>query len=243
MRKLIIKIIIISAVFIIISAILFSYRQYFSINSEINSTRIYEYGQFVSGILGIILAGFSIYLIYETFKIQTNQLLNSADQLKVEKENADLEIIDILYNQILKDISEITYIKTLSKQEFKKFDGYDSFYNWDEDKKTNPNSVLNHLVFILNSIENYISLVKKKIKIQDDLYDILLCRIYLMFHSKILWPVMEKMYNSPIVRKHTDSGVIFTKFDNLIIEAYSFLLEREMLNQPVHPRIKELLKI
>ena len=243
MRRTIIILIILSAIFLIVSTFLFGYRQYFSINSEIDSSRFYEYGQFTSGILGLVLAGFSIYLIYLTFLNQTNQLENSRNQLKSVQDNYDLDVINTIYDQILQDIHDITYIKRNNKNDYVKFQGYDSFYYWSEDTRTNPNSVLNHLVFVLNSIENYLSRVKDCISPNNPIYDILLSRVYLMFHSKVLWPVLEKIYSSQKVKNHTDAEIIFTKFDNLIVEAYKYLLAKKMLNKPDHPRIIELLKI
>jgi len=243
MRRLIIILIISSAIFLIASTFLFGYKQYFSLHSEIDSSRFYEYGQFTSGLIGLVIAGFSVYLIFLTFRNQRDQLNNSINQLDISRNNHDFEVINTTYVQILQDVQDITYIKSKPDGSVIKFQGYDAFYNWDEDTKTDPNSVLNHLVFILNSIENYLRLVKSNLDEDDPMYDIHLSRIYLMFHAKIIWPVMERLYNSQKVKDHTDSQIIFSKMDNLIIETYTYLLGKEMLNKPDHPRIRELLNI
>lgn len=156
-----------------------------------------QFGEFFGGVFATIASILALVYIVLTFR-------NS-------KRDSDFELINEIFEKLQTDINSIQYRKTKTKKENDdetvielkpneqiSYTGIDALYNFDKDYKVNPNSVLNHLNLILNSFDQLILLANKRIKFKhNDIKWLTIDRVYLLFYSKILWPVYEQ-----IIDKH-----------------------------------------
>ena len=64
-----------------------------------------------------------------------------------------------------------------------------------------------------------------------------------MFHSKIIWPVIEKIYKDSSFKNHTDK-CLYDNFNTLAKNTYDYLLDekRKMLSEPTDETIKKIIK-
>ncbi len=62
-----------------------------------------------------------------------------------------------------------------------------------------------------------------------------------MLHSKIIFPVIEKIYNDTSFKNHTDK-TLFNNFNRLTKLAYDYLVVRRKLDQPTNDKIIEIRK-
>jgi hypothetical protein len=182
-----------------------------------------DFGSYIGGILGVIFTGITIYLLYETYRTQN-------DQLNIQKRDSDINYLTLQYDQIVKDIEDIS---------FKGKRGSDALYSWDETHIDNPNNVVDTLNFILHIFKDHIAAINSNEIIDVEIKRHFLARAYLMFHSKIIWPVLAKLYDDTSFRDHTDN--LCKHFNDMIREAYIFLVEKQKLKYPNDSRIVAVL--
>lgn len=179
-----------------------------------------SFGDYIGGILGTILTGLTIYLLYVTYSAQK-------EQVKAVTKDFLVRFIDLQYDQIIKDINDISYLG---------YKGSDALYKWNEAHKEeeNQNNVVNTLNFILHTFNSHITFIEKSDfdeKIKTNFY----CRAYLMVHSKIIWPVLAKLYDDSAFKNHTDN--LYINFNTMITTTYRYLVPKEKLSKPTDKRL------
>jgi hypothetical protein len=189
-----------------------------------------QFGDFYGGIIATIAAIVAGVFLYQTYEIA--------------KKDSDFQNINKLFDNIVNDINGIQF-RTKYDKDWKElppnqqtlYTGVDAIYNFDSLSHTNPNSVLNHLSFIINSFENIIYLANKVLYKYDDMKEITMRRIYYLYYSHILWSVWELEF--PNQKKinavpnlltslskqnlHDDSKFTVDKYAKLSIETIAFL--------------------
>jgi len=181
------------------------------------------FGDYIGGILGTLLAGLTIYLLYITYMAQK-------DQLKIQTNDFFLKYIDMQYDQLIKDINDIS---------FNNKKGSDALYAWDDSHKVNHNNVVNTLNFILHTFKNHIDTIRANNDLEEKIKEDFYCRAYLMVHSKIIWPVLDKLFDDEAFKGHTDN--LFNNFNNLIKDTYNYLVPKSLLSKPDDKRLTDLM--
>jgi hypothetical protein len=181
-----------------------------------------SFGDYFGGILGTILAALTIYLLYQTYSTQK-------EQLNTQRKDFLVRYVDLQYDQIIKDINEISY---------NNFKGSDALYKWDEQHTTIPNNVVNTLNFILHTFNNHIITINTTDFDNSEKEDFC-SRAYLMIHSKIIWPVLAKLYNDSAFKGHTDN--LYQNFNEMIKNTYRYLVPKNKLSKPQDERLLELM--
>lgn len=185
---------------IVVALVIFNFDLIFHRCFKIDKQSFGLFGDFYGGLLATIASIFALIYIMLTF-------INS-------KKESDFEMINRLYDNIVDDIDSIQYRRIykhrkrkdsdndefLPKEECELYTGIDALYNFDHHFKENPNSVLNHLNLILNSFEQIVLMAKRIRYKWGDMKWITIDRIYLLYYSKILWPVYER-----IIKEHGKS--------------------------------------
>jgi len=217
------------------------------------SDKLGQFGDFYGGVIATIASIFAGVYLYYTYE-------NA-------KKDSDLQIINKLFDNIVNDINNIQFRaqydkdwKDLPPNKQNLYTGIDAIYNFNSLLHTNPNSVLNHLSFILNSFENIIYMANKVRYKYDDMKEITLKRIYYLYYSHILWSVWELEYPNekrPNSNKgllgdlskqnlHDDSKYTVDKYAKLSIETIEFLSDdkRELIaKKPIEIEKLERLKM
>ena len=222
------NLLIIVTIFSLISLVLFLTHENIDFTSSINSDKFGHFGTFYGGILSTIIAGFAFYLLYVTYKSQNAQL-------NLAKMKSKLELVTTLYTEILKDIESIRY---------KEFKGIDALYNFDKEHWNNPNSVMNHLISIINSIEGLIEIILNDKELSDNVKDMLLTKVYFLFISKIMAPA-RNIYNDRVslgLDTHPDTEIIVDKYEKLTKESHEYLIKKNKIRKPVDGVIKKTLE-
>jgi len=106
--------------------------------------------------------------------------------------------------------------------------GINALYSWNESHTNTPNNVVNSLNFIAHTFSIHITTIKELAESDESVRNYLLVRAYLMFHSKIIWPVFAKIYDDPAFRNHDDN--LFENLNKLICETYTVLLRHKKIN-------------
>lgn len=176
-------------------------------------------------------------------------------QLDIAKKNADLEIFNKLYSEILQEVNSIQYRRKIKEDgnyiddKGKLFTGIDALYNFDENHWHSPNSVLNHINSIMISFDQLILMTDTRFKYKHkETKDILLTKIYLLFYSKITWPVYQEIYRfrrkDLIEKGYPDSPSLFKNYERLTKQTYDYLLKGGHVGKPADndKEMVELLK-
>ncbi|RZK37125.1 MAG: hypothetical protein EOO61_09400 [Hymenobacter sp.] len=183
-----------------------------------------DYATTIAGLLGtaITLTGVA-FLIY-AFKDQQRQ--------------AESELFNKLYDDLLEDINSIQYRKhykkiLLSPDDSELLQGVDAIFNYQPDDGNNPNSVLNHLNLIVLSFDNILNLINASNR-QDAYYKkVMLYKVYLLFYSKIHWPCKHgiyERYGARLLRGGWgNASMLFYKYEVLTKQAYTFLYNEGFL--------------
>lgn len=214
---------------LVLTLILFNLKNCCGHGFLLSPSTLGQFGDFYGGILGTIITFFGLYFIYNTYKVQSTQL-------DIAKKDADLEIFNKLYSEILQEINSIQYRRRIKEngkyieEKEKLFIGIDALYNFDENHWHSPNSVLNHLNSIMVSFDQLISMTENKFKYKHkETKNILLTKIYFLFYSKITWPVYQEIYRHRkkelIDKGHPDSPPLFNLYKRLTKQTYDYLLK------------------
>lgn len=210
-----------------VSIFLFCYKaSLFDSASSIDYQKFDSFGSFLSGVVSIL----TIYLLYKTFKEQVVQS-------NVTKGIYETDIISRYYSEITSEINNL---------EYKNYRGLDALYNFDDAHRKNPNSVMNHLCLIFILFETAISFVEQAKFLDKDKQSNELTRLYLLFYSKLTWPVYQNIYDKLYedyevpeelrivkgLKRHNDSVIIFNKYKELTAKTYAFLLKLELVTLP-----------
>lgn len=204
-----------------------------------------QFGDFYGGILGTLITFLGLYFIYNTYNLQSAQL-------DIAKKEADLEIVNKLYSELLQEINSIQYRRKSktpngeNKEEL--FLGIDALYNFDKNHWRSPNSVLNHVNSIMVSFDQLIFMVENRFMYKHkETKNILLTKIYFLFYSKITWPVYQEIYlhrkRGLITRGHPDSPPLFKLYKRLTKQTYEYLLKGKHIGKltETDPKMMELL--
>lgn len=192
-----------------------------------------QFGDFYGGILGTIVTFFGLYFIYHTYQLQNKQL-------DIAKKDADFEIINKLYSDLLQEINSIQFRRkdyvTLTRHEETLFTGLDALYNFDNNHWHSPNSLLNNLNSIIISF-NQLILMANRVKYKyTDMKDIMLTKIFFLSYSKIVWPVYHEIYSKQreelLQRGHPDSPALFINYEHLTKQTYEYLLKGGHVGEP-----------
>lgn len=203
----------------------------------ISSAVLGQFGDFYGGVLGTLVTFIGIYFIYSTFKLQ-------GAQLDIAKKDADLEIMNKLYSELLLDINSIEYRDRnhldISKPDIV-FHGIDALYNFGDNYERNPNSVLNHLNSILISFDHLFTMAKQVRYKHQDMKKIIFTKIYFLYYSKIIWPVFHQIYQKHkeklLETKQPNAKAIFDNYERLTKETYTYLLNGGYVEKPVEEKI------
>lgn len=179
------------------------------------------FGDYIGSTLGITLTGITIYLLYMAYMTQNAQL-------KIQINDSHISYLDLQYNQIIKDINDIS---------FNQKHGSDALHAWTLNN-TVDNNVVNTLNFIVHTFNSHIETISSNNNLNEKIKEQFLCRAYLMFHSKIMWPVFSKMYDDPAFKGHTDN--LYINFNKLIKETYDYLVPREKLAKATATKVLTL---
>ena len=203
------------------------------------------FGDYLGGVIGTILTAIAAIFVYKTY--QTQEI-----QLELQKKEANQTIIDNLFDKISKEVDdfEITFNKNLlddDKPELISYKGIFVLYNLKELYNKRDNSVLNQLNLALISFEHLFTIIKKSTYKWDMQLEINLDRSYLLFYTKIIWPIhrfYKEEWNKLIVEwkpPHPDSLGAKSRFEKLLKEAYSYLLKRNLVGLPEDDAYKKIL--
>lgn len=214
-------------ILLVISITLFCYKaSIFNFSSSIDYQKFDSFGSFISGIVSVI----TIILIYQAFQEQIRQS-------DFSKEIQETDIINRLYSEIINEINNL---------EYKENKGINALYNFDDEHRTNPNSIMNHLCLIFVLFEDAINSIKESKYLDNHKKNKELTKIYLLFYSKLVWSVYQNIYDKlyedyqsteelKIVRglkRHNDSVIIFDKYKKLTADTYAFLLQLNLVTLP-----------
>lgn len=215
---------------------------YFSCRIGTTKTSVLsDFGTFYGGIVGTIVASFALYFIFKTYDIQEKQF-------DIVKKDADFNIINKLYDNLILEINSIQFRKKKDENdEGQVFTGIDALFNFDKSQLRTPNSVLNHLQSILIAFEHLLLLADKKIRYKyDDQKDITLTRIYFLYYEKVIWPVYQNLYRNIkedlIKQGHPGTQEMFLKYEELTKKTYKFLLQKKYVGRPSEPEILKLIE-
>lgn len=233
----------IALLFIIIVAVLALWLTFslFKFDGENRNADLGQFGDFYGGVLGTIITVAGLFFIYKTYSSQSEQLI-------IAKYDADFEIINKLYNDLLADIDSIQYRK--AKNEINQslmhselYQGIDALYNFDAAHWNNPNSVINHLNSIALSFEQLLEMVKRvKYKYQD-MKDIMLSKTYFLFYSKIIWPAYSIYENRDKyeLEHNPDATLFFNAYEKLSKESIIYLVDKKRISEPTNSKIIKLM--
>lgn len=189
---------------------------------KINHSKFVSFGNLV----GTVFAIFGFYILYKNY---INQ-----------KKQTELSVITRLYDNIVTDINDL---------EYKDNKGIYALYNFDDQhrEKANANSVMNHLNLILISFRNLIKVTEDSCNLGEELKELNLTRIFLLFNAKITWPVFHSIYSELYedsfladgktlklkgLKNHTDSSIIFEIYKDLIRKTYKYLEPKGLIKFP-----------
>lgn len=207
---------------------------------KLTQTSVFSnFGTFYGGVVGTIVASFALYFIFKTYDIQEKQF-------DIVKKDADFNIINKLYDNLILEINSIQFRKKKDENDVGEvFTGIDALFNFDKSQLQTPNSVLNHLQSILIAFEHILLLAEKKIRYKyDDQKNITLTRIYFLYYEKIIWPVYQNLYRDIkedlIKQGHPGTQELFLKYEDLTRRAYKFLLDKKYVGKPTESEILKL---
>ncbi len=221
---------------------IFDYRQCCSCDRYFSPATLGQAGDFYGGILGTIVTFFGLYFIYQTYKLQNSQL-------DTAKKDSDLEILNKLYSDLLQEINSIQYRRMTKNEKGEKkeelFQGLDALYNFDENHRESPNSVLNHLNSIIFSFDQLINMADKKVKYKyQEMKAIMLTKIYFLYYSKITWPVFHRIYNDRKILKidgNPDYDSFVKNYKRLTKQTQKYLQDGGHIGKPITEGMIELL--
>lgn len=182
-----------------------------------------NFGGYIGGLLGTALTAITIYFLFKTYNTQNIQL-------KVQEKDSLIAYMDLQYNQIIKDIDDIS---------FKQKKGSDALYAWDDTHSLKGNNVVNSLNLIIHTFDAHIQTIKTQQVIKQEIKNNFYTRAYLMVHSKIIWPVLDSIYNDSAFKGHTDN--LYNNFNSLIKSTYEYLIPLNKLAKPDDSRILAVL--
>lgn len=205
-----------------------------------NSSDWGNFGSYVSGALNVILMPITIYFVYRTFRY-------TQDQNDLERKTADLEIINSLYSDLVHEINNLQYRRLEDDKDLKGtlFTGLDAIYRFDDRHHHSPNSVLNHVNSIIKSFEHAIEMTNKVRFKYDAQKDIMLLKLYMLYYSKISWPVGHSIYSKRIqlkLDKNPDYPVILDNYVRLTRGTQKYLIDKKQIGEPITHWMIELLK-
>ncbi len=216
--------IVIAIVIILLTLFMFLWKvPIFHFRNEIDATKFEEFGDYLGGIFGAI----SFILLIYTYNLQH-------EETHINRQTQDIEYINILYNNIVDDISNAVYGK---------YKGLEAIYNfkWNSEIK---NSIMDTLNSILLSFENLIEIAKNDTNYKNDkIKDITLTRIYFLFYSKVLWSVDTGIWEQReiLLSDHDDSKFIIPRFAKITQETVKYLTDRGLI-APNKDHIKSILE-
>jgi hypothetical protein len=171
---------------------------------------------------------------------------------KDQKRQAEAELFNKLYTDLLDDINSIQYRKKLKRTLFSAdsselFQGVDALYNYTADDNDNPNSVMNHLNLIITSFNHLIKTIECSVYQSPDFQEIMRDKVYLLFHSKIYWPTIDGLYaNYRYQLMNNNWGnakIFFFEYKKFANQAFNYLIERNMLTlEPASDSLSDILK-
>lgn len=207
-----------------------------------DTTVLSEFGTFYGGIIGTTVASFGFYFIIKTFRIQEQQF-------DIVKKDADFNIINTLYDNLLSEIDSIQFRKKgIEGAPDEILTGIDALYNFDIESLKSSNAVVNHLQSILIAFEHLLLLADKKIRYKySEQKNIMLTRINFLYYEKIMWPVYESFFKRGVrsqleEQNHPGTDKLFAKYEELTAKSYLFLIEKQYVGEPTEPEIARILE-
>jgi len=186
-----------------------------------------ELGQAIGGVIGTFLTfivGIVVYITYRTQK----------EQLEQQKKQANQMIIDTLYDRIVKEIEDMEIKQDFTQTIYK---GTSVLFNLNFLIHT-QNTIIGQLNLILISCEHLFKLTEDsnyKWNLQKEINK---DRNYLMFYSKIIWPIhrfylegWDKLITN-FDPPHPDSLGMKARFEKLLRETYLHLLKEDLVGRP-----------
>lgn len=193
------------------------------------------FGDFMGGVIGTIFTVIASIFVYATYQTQRKQL-------ELQKKEIDQNIIDNLYDKILKEIDSFKI-----EHDGRVYEGIEVLQNFQSLYNNTKNSVLDQLNLILISFDHlfyFNDRLKFKYQIQKKVNK---DRCYLLFYTKIIWPfnefysvtwdVLIDEWKPP----HPDSQSTKERFEKLTKKTYKYLLERKLVGEPVDGKYRKLL--
>jgi hypothetical protein len=202
------------------------------------------FGDFVGGVIGTVLTAIAAIFVYGTYETQREQLKVQNSEFELQKKEANQTLVDNLYDRIVKDVEdlEVTFDKNKHFEkrdpEFITYKGVFVLYNLTDLININ-NTALNQLNLILISCEHLFNLTNSatyKWALQKDINN---DRNFLMFYTKILWPIHQFYLQgwdkliTELKPQHPDSLGTRTRFEKLLKTTYKYLLDKQLVGMPV----------
>ena len=227
MKKILNILLIIFIILVILFQIwLFQYNEsIFITDLGIDKDKFGNFGSFFGGFLGTLIALFGAIYIYKSYENQ--------------KRLSQIDRINRMISNIENDINSI---------EYKDFKGINALYRFDKDHKKpeNANSLINHLLFIVDSFNYTINFIEQSNTIDRETY---LRRIHLLVFSKLIWPVYHSIYDKLYLdekmnkkklkeideyylNKHPDSKFLIEEYKKLTKKTYNYLLDMKLVTKP-----------
>lgn len=189
--------------FLSVSTYLFLKGQHTDLSYPIDTNKFNDYGSFIGGLFGSL----SIYLLLITYfySIQGNELTK----------------IETFYQNLNSEINDAS---------FEGEKGTDAYLAYDMNTQT-KNVILDNLNVVVTSFATYLNYVSQNKIVSESDKKIYVTRIYLLFYSKVLWPLHETITKNGISfinKKHDDSLLVLPKFCDIGIKTIKYLRENEI---------------
>jgi hypothetical protein len=184
---------------ILFSLYLFLKGQYKNFHSSIDTDKFSNYGTFIGGLFGSL----SIYLLLLTYfySLQSNELTK----------------IETFYQDLNSEINDASF-------DGKK--GVDAYLTYSMQTKV-KNVILDNLNVVVTSFATYLKYINDNKLISDADKKTYTTRLYLIYYSKVLWPLHETILENGVIfiikEMHDDSKLILPKYADLGIKCINYL--------------------
>lgn len=200
-------------------------------------------GSFIGGVVGGILSFVTLFILYQTYKLQVSSANESKINIRDDKLIGSFDQLNLIHESIVNDISDLEF----TDHEGQEHKGSIAIVYY-EQKTQGPDIFIDKLNYIINSYKLLITECKRRIGSFHDVESVetakaFLGRFYLSFYTKLLWLfILEEHINNGRVFKpfqvyqriareisNDDAQYIFLNFSAIGEEAFIYLNEHNLI--------------
>lgn len=197
---------------------LFLIKTDFSFHGIIKTEKFAHLGAFVSGMIGVSISGITLIIVLQN-KRQT-------------EETNEQNLLNNIYDNLNKDINDAT---------LGEFKGSEAYRNYSVlNTENNPlNNLLDNINLVLNSFEMYFEYLSQKNFSNQHFKELSENRLYLLFYSKLLWPLLSShgLQGSKLAEIHDDSINTVLKYCILTKKCISYLKTKSLIVDSEYKKI------